>query len=130
MGTWQLVGGIEDGGDIGGDVQASDAYSVRYHHTTNPKAMVTIGFYAAALDVSAAAAAGPYTVQRQVEYMVCRDRRNPGGTEEWCDYTYDDLGRRDLTLDAATAKAREYAEQYAADTTGERIMWDGTSRIW
>jgi hypothetical protein len=80
--TWvrdQRGGGVLPGGDVGGDTQVSESFSVRFHHRNRPGAMVTYCYYAA-VDPH-----DPMTIslQRQTEYLVCTDPTDPGGTEVW-----------------------------------------------
>lgn len=106
--------GVVSNGDVS-PRQVGDSYSIRYHHTSKPGSLVTISYYVIEGDP------GTYHVERQWEWMVCRDRRDPGGTEIWSDYTEDIVeygirGKRN-----AERAARRYAE---ADRAGE-VTWSG-----
>jgi hypothetical protein len=67
------------GGDIGGDAQVSESFSVRFHYRDRPGAMVAYCYYAA-IDLHHPAT---ISVERQTEYLVCTDPNDPGGTEVW-----------------------------------------------
>lgn len=84
--TWQRrEPAIFDGdGQPGGDLQTSEAYSVRW---TRPienglYAFVTRYYYVAAED------GGSTRIEEQTEYLVCTDPSEPGGTEQTADYGY------------------------------------------
>jgi hypothetical protein len=121
-GSWQPDGtGVTSGGDVGGDIQVGeDSYSVRYLRADMPGSMITITFYPVEYDECP----GEYVVQRQTEWLVCEDPADPGGTEIWSEYEYDDLPTHDSdTIAGAEREAQEYAEAalgYASDH-----QWDG-----
>jgi hypothetical protein len=82
-------GGVLPGGDVGGAAQLAESFSVRFHHTDQPGAIVTYCYYAA-IDL------GDLTtiyVEQQTEHLVCTDPADPGGTEVWSHYTYTRPGR-------------------------------------
>jgi hypothetical protein len=67
-------------------------------------------------------------LKMQTEFMICGDIDDPGSTEEWCDYRYDEPDTRPYTgtveeiLAAAEADALKMVRQF----NGERdIHWDG-----
>jgi hypothetical protein len=121
MATWQPDGtGIQDGGDCGGDIQAGNSYSVRFTRRDMPGSLVTITFYPVEYDNCP----GEFVVQRQIEWMVCRDPRDPGSTEIWSDVEYDDVSD---TVSGTVAGAEREAcgkATYALGTADE-IKWDG-----
>jgi hypothetical protein len=80
----QRGGGVLPGGDVGGDTQISESFSVRFHHRGRPGAMVTDCYYAAANLHDPAA----ISVDYQTEYLVCADPNDPGATEVWSAYCY------------------------------------------
>lgn len=114
--------GIGSGGDdCGGDIQRGDSYSVRFARDDLPGSLLTITFYAVEYD----RAPGVFAVQRETEWLVCTDPANPGGTELWSDYHYDDLP--DWTRDTARLAEQE-ALRRARDClrrSAEDIGWDG-----
>lgn len=116
---------ISKGADVGGDIQVTDAWDVRFRPVDEPSdglhALVTVYHYGVCRDDKQV---GEYWVQRQVEYMICTDPADPGDTEVWCDYDFDDLGevfrnKRDVAKAARTA---------AEETDAEYITWDGRTQ--
>jgi hypothetical protein len=82
--------GPQDAGEIGGDIQMGAAWSRRFalRRPDGQWAVITDSFYAACHD----GVSGPVTdeselyVQNQIEWQVCTDLRDLGGTETWSDY--------------------------------------------
>jgi hypothetical protein len=111
--TWvrnQQGGGVLPGGDVGGDAQLDESFSVRFHHRDRPGAMVTFYYYAA-LDLDDLTT---LSVERQTELLACSDPADPGGTEVWSGSRYE-IVQRDLgSVEAATAAARRAAEAHLA----------------
>jgi hypothetical protein len=101
----QRGGGVVPGGDVGGDSQVSESFSVRFHHRDRPGALVTYCYYAAADPDDSAA----ITVERDAEFMVCTDPADPGGTEVWSAYRWAVLQSGFATVQAATDAALEAA---------------------
>jgi hypothetical protein len=98
------------GGDVGGDAQLDESFSVRFHHRDRPGAMVTFYYYAA-LDLDDLTT---LSVERQTELLACSDPADPGGTEVWSGSRYE-IVQRDLgSVEAATAAARRAAEAHLA----------------
>lgn len=77
-GAWRSSGGIQPGGDVGGDYQVSDAHSVRFIRPDLPGSLITDSWYVEKDEKSRA-----YWVRCQVEFMLCRDPADPGSTELW-----------------------------------------------
>jgi recombination protein RecA len=105
----QQGGGVLPGGDVGGDAQLDESFSVRFHHRDRPGATVTFYYYAA-LDLDDLATV---SVERQTE-LACSDPADPGGTEVWSDYRYETVQRDLDSVEAATAAARRAAEAHLA----------------
>ena len=97
-------GGVLPGGDVGGDTQVDESFSVRFHHRDRPGALVTYCFYAVADPDQPAAV----SVERQTEYLVCTDPTDPGGTEIWSDYCFATLQPDFATVQAATDAAHQH----------------------
>jgi len=104
----QRGGGVLPGGDVGGDRQASESFSVRFHHRDHPGVLVTYSYFAAVDEENPAA----ITVQRDTEFMVCTDPYDPGGTEVWSAYRWTALQRGFATVQAATDAALETAQAH------------------
>ena len=112
--------GVTDGGDVGGDIQAGDSWSVRYIRPDMPGSLITETYY----PVTWPECPGEYTVERQVEFMVCEDPADPGGTEIWSEATYDTVSYLVMdTAEEAGQEAREFAEN--ALDRGWTHRWDG-----
>lgn len=85
---WEADGtGVVSNGDQGGDIQRGDSYSVRFTHPDLPGSLITVSFYAVEYEENPF----EFVVQRQVEWMVCEDPRDPGSTETWSDYSTGDV---------------------------------------
>jgi hypothetical protein len=106
----QRGGGVLPGGDVGGDAQLDESFSVRFHHRDRPGALVTYRYYAA-LDLDDLTT---IYVERQTEYLVCTDPADPGGTEVWSDSRYEPVQRDLGSVEAATAAAHRAAEAHLA----------------
>ncbi len=94
------------GGDVGGDAQLDESFSVRFWHRDRPGALVRHCYYAA-LDLDDLAT---LYVERQTELLACTDPDDPGGTEVWSDYRYETVRRGFASVEAATAAAKHAAE--------------------
>lgn len=79
-----------DEGSVGGDIQDGPAWSRRFvlwHPGTGLCVVLNVAHYVAMEDDLVHL---PW-IQRQTEWIVCRDFVDPGGTEEYADYAYLDL---------------------------------------
>jgi hypothetical protein len=122
MTRWRRVNpSIASGGDVGGDVQATESYSVRFRPVSEPDdglfAMVTAYFYGAKLH-------GRCWVQEQVEFLVCSDPQDPGSSEVWSDYRVMDHDQA-----RSVGLADQAARDMAASLDGHGLTWDGRSEI-
>jgi hypothetical protein len=104
----QRGGGVLPGGDVGGDRQASESFSVRFHHRDHPGVLVTYSYYAAVDEENPAIT----TVERETEYLVCTDPDDPGGSEVWSAYRTTALPGRFGTVQAATDAALQAAQRH------------------
>ena len=115
------IGGDGNGDAVGGDYQRGDSYGVRFVRDDMPGSLIDVTFYAVEYDENP----GEFRVQRCVEWRVCEDPEDPGGTEVWSDAIYDDP--MDTTFDSAGAaedNARETAED-ALERADAYGTWDG-----
>jgi hypothetical protein len=113
-------------GDVGGDLQATDAVSRRWIKPLDD------GTYAV-VDVTAYGTSEErddevyLDVQEQVCWTRCSDHQDPGGTELDCDYTYDHpfhFAPDDLDI------AFDWAKQHVTSWDAERdLHWDGVTPI-
>jgi hypothetical protein len=104
----QQGGRVLPGGDVGGDRQASESFSVRFHHRDHPGVLVTYSYYAAVDEENLAA----ITVDRETEFMVCTDPADPGGSEVWSAYRWTALQGGFGTVQAATDAALQAAQAH------------------
>jgi hypothetical protein len=104
----QRGGGVLPGGDVGGDTQASESFSVRFHHRDHTGVLVTYSYFAA---VDPDHLAG-ITVERHTEYLVCTDRADTGGTELWSAYRYTTLPDGFASVQAAADAANQAAQDH------------------
>jgi hypothetical protein len=104
----QHGGGVLPGGDVGGDRQVSESFSVRFHHRDLPGVLVTYCYYAAVDEERPAA----ITVERQTEYLVCTDPADPGGSEVWSSYRHTTLPGGYANLQATTDAASQAAQAH------------------
>jgi hypothetical protein len=104
----QQGGGVLPGGDVGGDSQASESFSVRFHHRDHPEVLVTYSYYAAVDEVNPAT----ITVERETEYLVCTDPDDPGGSEVWSAYRRTTLPGIFASVPAATNAALQAAQAH------------------
>jgi hypothetical protein len=111
--------GVQPNGDCGGDIQHGNSCSVRYVRPDMPRSLITVSFYAVEYDECP----GEFVVQRQVEWLVCEDPADPGGTEVWSDYEYDDVS---ATVMGSAAEAEREARELADDalSRGWTHGWD------
>jgi hypothetical protein len=119
-GQWQADGrGVLDGGTCGGDIQAGNSYAVRFIRPDLPGSMITVTFY------PVADCPPGFVVERQVEWLVCEDPADPGGTEVWSRYAYDrPYGTVFPHPDQAQDDAYEAATQ-TLDLASVYGRWDG-----
>lgn len=123
----------EGGGPIGGDVQVSDQWSVRFLPTDQPAdgrfAMVTSYWFVDNYDDDTLPVefddqeSKTYGIQNVTEFLICTDLDNPGGTEVWSDYQYDTDDPRSFDTIEAAEQAAETAARSELSMNG--ITWDG-----
>jgi hypothetical protein len=119
---WQPDGtGVQPGGDIGGDIQAGDSYSVRFRNPGLPHAIITYTAYPAG---ESGPDSGEFYVQAEIESLTCTDPADPGGTETWSEVEYPPPG--DGWYDSV-AEAEEAARKDAASYLDYAycLDWDG-----
>lgn len=140
---WVQYGDVNtDDGEYGGDIQVGKASHVRFTHTDMPGRLVTVYAYPTAPERSIETTEGTKTtfhgykhdldsvgIQVQTEFMVCDDIDDPGSTERWSDYRYQELDTRPYTrgdgddrVKAAEVDALRWIERFDANRD---IAWDG-----
>jgi hypothetical protein len=119
-GIWRPDGrGVQPGGHVGGDIQTGESYSVRYCRPDMPGSLITRTAYPVEYDECP----GEHVVQIQTEWLVCTDPSDPGGTEIWSDYAYDDDSEIYGSAAAAESAARKTADQMLGEADIE--TWNG-----
>jgi hypothetical protein len=111
-------------GDIGGDIQVGDSWSLRYVNAALPGALITITYYAAEYDDLP----GEFVVQGQVEWMLCEDPESPGDTELWSLVEYEDHYDSQGCFWPAAGDAEAAARLFAGQDLAEGAQfqdWDG-----
>jgi len=114
-GGWVVLGVADPNGDDGGDVQDSEAYVTTF---TKPigdglHARIGVSCYVAAYEPGQTRSlhndwiTDRRVMQHQIEYLICWDPNEPGGTEVWSDAHYIDhqLNDPDGAGDAAALHA-------------------------
>jgi hypothetical protein len=129
-GTWtEHESGLDpDSGDVGGDIQATDAASRRWIKPLDDGTYALVTVYAyGTREFSEARDAYLYDVQEQIEWMRCADWEEPGGTEIDCDYTYTwPFSIAPSDLDVAFNWAKNHVTSYDPDRDFD---WDGLAPI-
>lgn len=127
MSTWRLDGtGIVDNGNVGGDIQAGPAWSVRYVRDDMPGSLITETVYAVDWKNATRPERGHnYAYQIQTEFLVCTDPSDPGGTEVWSDVHYEDSYLDGYMLAEAKREAREVAKWLNTEAQAGVHGWDG-----
>lgn len=106
---------LADAGSVGGDAQVGPAYSRRFWAAgTELFELVEVYGYAARDREDA-----PVVVQLQWGYSICSDRNDPGGTEQWADYLYEDVA---VVGDRALSLANELAREKVSHLTAEDFV--------
>lgn len=100
--------GPQPAGDVGGDYQTSEAYSRRFVAPLPDGTYASVTAYFYVEDVSTIDpphADGSIVLSRQIEYTVCTDPGDVGGTEMNSDVRYVTLERGTRMTDADARKA-------------------------
>lgn len=138
MATWQVTPPwredgslITDMGEYGGDIQVGAAPSRRFHHRLLPGRVFDVIAYPVQGDGATSRPAPDAPVRLQILYQmtVCKDVRDPGGTEVFADNTYPQLPERFdidfVDISAAEKAARLLVQQFSP----QHIDWDGAPHI-
>jgi hypothetical protein len=108
---------VHPGGDVGGDWQVGESYSVQYRRADRPCAIITRAAYPAENPDRP----GVFFVRVATEWLVGTDPCDPGGTEI---SSYEESGDEPEIYDSAVD-----AEQAAYQTATE-LLTDGASQDW
>lgn|ERR1700722_1333876 len=119
--TWLPdVTGIVCDDQVGDDDQVGKSYSVRFHRTDRPGAIITWTAY----PVSASGDCdGPFLVRIEIEWLVGRVPEDPGGTEVWSESFKDYVTGSYGSAAEAEGAARNAASELLRDAG--TLTWDG-----
>lgn len=118
--------GITTAGDVGGDIQAGEAYSRRFVHTRLAGRHIEVHAYPVANCQPDPGAEPTISLEIQTELMVATDPDDPGGTEVWSDLEYSDLPERYERTYPSVEAAEEAAQEYLRTLDPARdFTWDG-----
>src|SRR5215469_3802815 len=99
--------GVTEAGDVGGDIQAGKSWSVRFVRDDLPCCLIDVTFYPVQYEETP----GEWAVQRQVEWLLCSDPRDPWGNEVWSRDEYDDVSPVVIgSAEEAEREARDWAD--------------------
>ncbi len=116
--------GIVRNDQDGDDDQAGDSYSVRFLRADRPGAIIRRTAYPVNVGDDRV---GQFLVRVETEWLVCRDPRDPGGTELWSDrYTYDEAESY-LTAVEAEHASLNIASELLRDAAS--LIWDGLPQL-
>lgn len=107
--------GPHGGNDVGGEVQIGEGYSRSWIKRTPDMpgrwSMITSYHYVCKDK-------GELFIEHKVEWLVCTDWQDPGGTEIWSTYRDDELSDSRTPTDAL-------AFEFSTGETDELLDWDG-----
>lgn len=117
--------GVQPGGDVGGDAQDGQSWSRRFVHPDVPGALINVYVYASHDNPSRPGL--EWSAALQVEYMLCTDTADPGGTEVWADYLYRTLRMGYPSRAYAETAARRVLEEFPAASEAAKVYmgWGG-----
>ena len=126
---WKREGGVVPGGDVGGDYQATESWSVRYRAEEDPTRVVTVYFFGEYLTPAASEVpdtTGVYKITRLTEATICReDGPTPlpdTSDEVWSDSRYDEV---ETEIRGSLKYIDEAARGWAVLHTPSLIVWNG-----
>lgn len=104
---------VMEGGDVGGDLQISEVYEVRWYRqlVDGRFALVSRRYYVSAPSPHRFKADDLF-IECQTEYLVCTDLDDPGGTEDWSRYVYRDVVE---PVDSASNESARLAAENAPE---------------
>lgn len=120
-GQWLPDGtGVVPSGQVGGDDQVGESFSVRFSRADRPGALITRSAYPV---TAVAGCEGQFLVRVMTEWLVCSDPADPGGTELWSEQVDHDKPDSYETAAEAEKAARETANRLLSDAGA--LTWDG-----
>lgn len=112
--------GIAHDDPLADDEQVGESYSVRFRRADRPGAIITRTAYPVNVggDVK-----GPFLVRVETVWLVCRDPKDPGGTEVSSDRRFEDEDQLYETAVEAERAALNVANELSTDAGS--LTWDG-----
>lgn len=112
--------GIRRDDPLGDDEQVGESYSVRFRRADLPGAIITQTAYPVNVGGDSK---GPFAVRVETVWLVCRDPKDPGGTEISSDCRPEDEDELYDTAVEAERAARNLANELSNDAGS--LTWDG-----
>lgn len=113
---------VAPGGDAGGDIQSSEAWSARWSRrlADGSHGVVTRTYYATDHE-------GVLGLECETEYLVCADPDRPGDTETWSDARYETVATGRHAGDDAYAAAGRAVAPTDAEWAAVMPSWAGVA---
>ena len=117
---------VESTGSFG-DLARGTGISARFVRDDLPGSMVTVSYWPQCMEDYDDLPA--YYVAGQIEYLICTDPADPGGTEVWSDIELDDDSDPMIYTDLSACEqgAGRQINRWLADVN-TYLNWDGKSR--
>lgn len=124
-GPWTADGPVMPNDGVHGGDGGGEAFSIRYTRPDIPGALISSYWYP--VDESERYGDDPddrtgWDVENEVEYLICTDPADPGGTEVWSHVEY--RTPNEMAHDTE-ADAIANAEGHANSEAAEHYGWDG-----
>lgn len=129
---WKREGGVTEGGDVGGDYQCSDSWTIRYRGDDPTRTVDVYFFGEVPFNREAGEYDGPfYNIVRMTWPTISTDpEQPPGDTEVWSDADYFEV-RVDVRVEGQPVKIlNEMCRRFADEHTADDIDWDGAREGW
>lgn len=109
-----------------GDYEVTEAWNVRLHNDALPNAVVDADYFVERTMAEAEGDPPEYAVTGMIQFTICDDRDDPGGTETWADIEYDNdadpLAYSNIR--EADEAARGQAQRWI-EMADKFMQWDG-----
>ena len=121
MGEWLPdETGVAHNDQDGDDQQVGQSYSVRFRRADLPGAIITQTAYPVNVGSDCK---GPFLVRVETVWLICRDPKDPGGTEVTSDHSSEDEEELYETAVEAEQAARKVANEL--NKVAGSHTWDG-----
>lgn len=126
--AWAAAGPVIEAGDVGGDYQHGEAWSVQFQNETTPHAIIEVEIFAEQAHDAEGLGTGEYYFTSLTHYIIGSDPEDPRETETWSDMEYNSenaLYGIDFTDPVAVSQmTKVIAEDYARKNISI-FTWDG-----